>query len=181
MRRELLSFRAAGLQISLLVSVVLGWLLLAAVLTGIGLAAFNLSLPAALGIGLLAGLLHYGLDFVHHLGHSLAARSTGYPMRGIRFWGVLGTSLYPPDEGVLPAGVHIRRALGGPLLSAALSLLLLLVYLALSATAEPALRWLLLFLLLDNTLVLTIAAFVPTPLLETDGSTILAALQGRKS
>ena len=70
-------------------------------------------------VGLVTTLLYWASDIVHHLGHAYAARRTGYPMAGIRLGTLLllGTSLYPDDEGQLPGAIHIRRALGGPVAS----------------------------------------------------------------
>src|SRR5258706_526147 len=74
--------------------------------------------------GLLAVALHWLSEIVHHLGHAIAARRTGYPMSGIRlgFLGVLTSSVYPRDEPELPPALHIQRALGGPLASLAIGL-----------------------------------------------------------
>ncbi len=76
----------------------------------------------AIALGLAAALLHWLSETWHQLGHAWAARRTGHPMTGVRFWGVLSTSVYPADEGQLPARVHVRRALGGPTASLLLTL-----------------------------------------------------------
>ena len=84
----------------------------------------------------MAVVLHWASEFVHQLGHAWAARRVGYPMTGIRFWGVLSTSLYPSDELPLPAALHIRRALGGPMASLLLSVAAALLVWALRLSTD---------------------------------------------
>jgi hypothetical protein len=69
-----------------------------------------LALPA-LGVGIAA--FHALGQFVHQLGHALAARSVGYPMSGMRYEYAFAYSEYPQDEPPLPDSVHIRRSFGG--------------------------------------------------------------------
>jgi Zn-dependent protease len=107
---------------------------------------------------------------VHNLGHAWAARRVGYPMSGILFWGLLASSLYPPDEPLLPGRVHIRRALGGPLISLLASLASAVFVLALIGSGVW--WYLALFYCLDNFIVFTLGALLPMPF--TDGGTILA-------
>ena len=80
------------------------WAVLAA------LATLILKMPAGMAVlmGLAALIVDWFSEFVHQLGHAVAARRTGHPMSGIRFWGLLSTALYPADEPALPADVHIR-------------------------------------------------------------------------
>jgi hypothetical protein len=162
--------RAAGLRLlahpSAMVGSVLLWLLLS------GIAVFGLGVsPLAASIGgLIAVLLHWASDIVHQLGHARAARKTGHPMIGIRLWWVLSASIYPSDEGSLPAAVHIRRALGGPLASLLLTVIAAVIALALHPLGG-VFWWVALFFFLDNLLVLTLGAFLPLGF--TDGSTLL--------
>jgi hypothetical protein len=161
--------RLAGLRLTAGPSAIVGSALLWVILSNM---ALWLGVPAgaAIGGGLVAVLLHWGSDIVHQLGHARAARATGHPMIGIRLWWVLTASMYSPDEGPLPAAIHIRRALGGPIASLLLTLVAALVALALRS-AGGALWWLALFFFLDNLLVLTLGAFLPLGF--TDGSTLL--------
>jgi hypothetical protein len=145
-------------------------LLLWAGLSLLGLWLIQLPLAGALVGGLAAALLHNVSELWHQLGHAAAARSTGHPMSGVLFWGFLATSLYPNDEGRLPAGVHVRRALGGPLASLLLALLAGLIALALRPW-QSVVDWLAVFLALDNFLVFTLGALAPLGF--TDGSTLL--------
>src|SRR5690242_10193969 len=105
-------------------------------------------------------LLHWLSDIVHHLGHAWAARRTGYPMVGVRLSGVLGSSIYPPDEPPLPAAVHIRRALGGPIASLLLTLVAAAIVLALRSSGGTV-WWVALFFFLENLLVFTLQVFLP--------------------
>jgi len=93
-------------------------------------------------------------------------------MIGIRLgeWGLLGTSVYPPDEQTLPARIHIRRALGGPTGSLLLSAVAAVTALALR-TVGGALWWVAVFFFLDNLVVFTLGAFLPLGF--TDGGALL--------
>jgi hypothetical protein len=162
--------QVAGLRLSANLSAIMGSLLLWILLSGIGILGLGMPPATTIAGGLIAVVLHWCSDIVHQLGHARAARATGHPMVGIRLWGVLSTSVYPSDEGSLPASVHVRRALGG----APASLLLTVII----AAIAPALRplggvywWVALFLFLDNLLVLTLGSLLPLGF--TDGSTLL--------
>ena len=174
MKREIVLGNWFGLKISARLS---------AAVTAIGLALFAVVIFwsfAPLASGLLGGLavviLHWFSELFHHLGHAWAARRSGFPMQGVRFWGPLAVSLYPRDEPELPAQVHIQRALGGPLASLLLSILA-------AGAAWWASRyggvlwWVALVFFLDNFLVLTLGAFLPLGF--TDGSTLLTWMKKR--
>lgn len=137
----------------------------------IGLKFFRLKPGAALAGGLLSAALHFVSEMWHQMGHARAAESAGYPMEGVHLWGVLGTSVYPPDEPQLPAEIHVERALGGPRASALLAAaggLLALVTRPISGLATTVAT----LLALENLLVFTLGAFLPLPFLETDGTTL---------
>ena len=149
-----------------------GSILLLVLLSGVAIGVLKLPVGAAIGGSLLAVILHWVSDIAHHLGHAWAARRTGYPMIGIRLGtlGLLGTSLYPPDEQTLPAAIHIRRALGGPTASLLFSLFAVVAALVLRPVGG-ALWWVGVFFFLDNLIVFTLGAFLPLGF--TDGSTLL--------
>ena len=159
----------AGLQLSAEPSAVAsslgGWALASG-------AARRLGLPGgrAAGVGLAVVGLHWASELFHQLGHASAARHTGHPMTGIRAWILLSASGYPADEPALPAGIHIRRALGGPAASALLSLVTLGVARAVPRR-WPLLRGLAWFTFWENLLVFTVGAFIPLGF--NDGSTLL--------
>lgn len=162
--------RIAGLNIALLPSAMASFLFLWLLL---GAAAFwLLKMPPATSLigGLLAAMLHFAAEFWHQLGHSAAARRVGYPMTGVVFWGFLAASRYPSGEDDLAPGIHIRRALGGPLASCLMSLLTGIAALALR-TRGGLVFWLASFAAIDNLVVFTLGALLPLGF--TDGSTLL--------
>lgn len=160
----------AGLEVVLGLDALIGGFLLWVGLCAAGVWLLHLPLSKALLDGFLATLLHYASELWHQLGHALAARRTGYPMRGIRSWWLLTLSRYPGEEPELPAEVHLQRALGGPIGSLLLALLAAGAAYALRAPQGLAYR-LTLFLFLDNLLVFTLGALLPLGF--TDGSTLL--------
>jgi hypothetical protein len=162
----------AGLSLSVEPVAIVGSILLLVLLSGVAIVVLNLPVGEAIVGSLLAVTLHWVSDMAHNLGHAWAARRTGYPMIGIRFgkWGLLGTSLYPPDEQALPATTHIRRALGGPIGSLLFSLVAAVTALALR-TVGGVLWRLGVFFFLDNLVVFELGAFLPLGF--TDGSTLL--------
>jgi hypothetical protein len=166
-----------GLQLLAKGSAFVGFALLVVILALIGMAGLNLSLiEAALG-AVAAAALHYVAEYLHNFGHALGAKRSGYPMTGIMFWWVLGRSLYPRDEGELPATVHIQRALAGPLFSAVITMIGAVFAWALSAAGGVAF-YVAAFFALDNLLVFTLGAFLPLGF--TDGSTLLYWLPRRQ-
>lgn len=170
----------AGLRITAKPSafITLAWMW--TILTYGAIALFKLSVNEAIVGALVATLLHWLSELAHQIGHRIAARQTGYPMIGVCFWGPLASSVYPKDEPSLPGRLHIKRALGGPIMSGMITLVAGFLYLFLSGTftigqSEPHLNSVIvlvsLFFFLDNLLVFTIGAFLPLGF--TDGSTIL--------
>ena len=162
--------RVASLRLTAAPSAFIGSLLLWVLLSGIAVLALNVAHTAAIAGGLIAVLLHWASDIVHQFGHARAARATGHPMVGIRLWWLLSASIYPSDEGPLPASVHIRRALGGPIASLVLTVIAAVIALAFRPLGGIY-WWVALFFFLDNLLVLTLGAFLPLGF--TDGSTLL--------
>jgi hypothetical protein len=162
--------QVASLKLSAIPSAVVGSMVLWVGLSGVAIVLLRLSLVSAVIGGLVAVALHWTFEVVHQFGHAWAARRMGYPMTGIRFWGVLSTSLYPPDEVSLPAAIHIRRALGGPAASLLSSAVTALIALALRPL-DGLLGWLAVFLFLDSFLVMTLGALMPLGF--NDGGTLM--------
>lgn len=160
-----------GLRVTITPPALLGTALLWLMFTWAGAALLELPLGSAVLGGLAAAGLHWLADFQHQLGHAWAARRVGYPMTGVKLgqWLIFSVSEYPADEPDLPAGIHVRRALGGPaaslLISAAVGILAWLLR-PLGGLAW----WLALFFSLDN-LGAGLGAFLPLGF--TDGSTLL--------
>jgi hypothetical protein len=170
--------RIGNLALSAMPSALVGIIVVWVVLSAFGAIVLGVELPKAILGGLIAALLQLASEITHQLGHAWAARQTGYPMTGIRLWGVLSTSVYPSNEPALPAATHIRRALGGPMTSLLVSVLAGIFLFALRDRAGVA-RWIALFFFLDNLLVFTLGAFLPLGF--TDGSTLLHWLGRRKA
>jgi hypothetical protein len=162
-----------GLQISIAPVALLGTLI---VWAGFSLFTFyqvGLSLAQAIPMGFFAAFLHWTSELIHCLGHAYTAKQSGYPMTGIRFGTltVLAQTQYPKDEPALPPSLHIRRALGGPIISGLFSILL---YLLLPYWPKDW-YWLGLFTFLENLFVYTLQVFLPFGF--NDGSTILTNLR----
>ena len=163
----------AGLRLTASNSALIGSAVLWIVLAALAVIFLSMSIIEAVALGLIGIVLHWVADISHQLGHARAARATGHPMVGIRLWGLLSSSIYPPDEPPLPPQVHIRRALGGPILSLILAVISGLLVLVLPANS---LFWLLaLFFAAENFLVFTLGSFLPLGF--TDGSTLLRNLR----
>lgn len=124
----------------------------------------------AVGVGGTAVLLHWLGELLHQLGHAWVARRVGYPMRKLVSWLVLFGSSYPKDEPPLHATIHIRRALGGPAVSLAITLIAGLLLLILPTPGSPG-TLLTGFVFWENLLVFFLGAFLPLGF--TDGSTLL--------
>lgn len=165
--------RLFGLQISVFPPALAGTFI---VWSGLALALFygiKLPLGESIFFGLIATLLHWTSELIHSLGHAYAAKRTGYPMIGITFGALalFALTLYPKDEPDLPPSIHIRRALGGPIINGLLSIVL---YLFLPLWHGDWL-WIGLFALLENIFVYTLQVFLPLGF--NDGSTILNNLR----
>jgi hypothetical protein len=162
----------AGLRLTMTRAAVIGSIVLYVVVVALMAAVFNIPIGSALLGGVIVVILHWFTDLVHQLGHAWAARRTGYPMFGVRFGflGVLSTALYPPDEPALPAKIHIRRAVGGPIFSAWLSSMAFLVILMTIRGAGAVWEFVLWFFFLENFFVMTLQVFIPLGF--NDGATI---------
>jgi len=133
MNRECRVFSLSGLPVSIVPGFIVGTGLTILALAAIGLFALGFGLIPALAAAFAATALMWLSELFHQLGHAVAARGTGHPMIAITLgrYFILGTSVYPADEGELPPAVHIRRALGGPIASLIVSVLALPIALAL--------------------------------------------------
>ena len=148
-----------------------GFLLLWALLSFTGLTVLRTKPGEALKVGFLGTTLHFLSELWHQTGHARAAGQTGFPMSGVHLCGLLGTSIYPPDEPPLPAETHIARALGGPKASALLAAVGGLA--AIASRPFGRLPFLITaFFALENLLVFFLGAFLPMPFMETDGAII---------
>jgi hypothetical protein len=162
-----------GLTHSVLPAALPGMLGLFGVIALIGLLALGMSIGTALVFAFVCVVLHIDGGLLHHYGHAIAARSTGYPMTGVTFgiFGVLARSEYPADEPALSGRIHIRRALGGPILSGVVTLVLAGLLAIPGLVGGEALRPALQFALFEGIAVYSLGALFPLGF--NDGSTIL--------
>ena len=160
----------AGLEILAKPTALIATLALWFIFALIGRKVFKLKPEHALIGGFLATLLHWLGELWHHLGHAQAAKQTGYPMSGVCAVGPLAASLYPPGEPTLPGSLHIKRALGGPIASGMLALVMMgLTVAARPLGGVPLMAASLSFF--ENLFIFSLGAFLPLGF--TDGSTIL--------
>jgi hypothetical protein len=167
-----------GVKITARPSAIVASIALWAVATEVATTYFHASLAAAIVQGLVVTLIHWLSDLLHQLGHAIAARSTGYPMSGLRLWFLFSSSLYPLDEPELAASTHVRRALGGPIMSLIMTVIAGLTAWLMGSAGSPY-TWIAVFAFLDNLLVFTLGAFLPLGF--TDGSTLLRLWRERKA
>jgi hypothetical protein len=167
-----------GVKIIARPSAIIASIALWAVATEVATVFFHASLAAGIVQGLVVTLIHWLSDLLHQLGHAIAARSTGYPMSGLRLWFLVSSGLYPLDEPELPARTHVRRALGGPIMSLIVTVITGVIAL-LTRNAGSPYTWIAVFAFLDNFLIFTLGAFLPLGF--TDGSTLLRLWRERNA
>lgn len=158
-----------GLEVSARPSAFLVYGVLGGLVATYAAVRLNLRWPASFTLAGVCVGLHVLSVLVHHLGHATAAAAVGYPMRGIRFYGPLGSSVYPNEEPPLPANVHIRRALGGPTSSFLFTLLIALIRPVVPKRGVAHLVWR--CVLFDNLFDLGLGSLLPLEF--TDGSTLV--------
>jgi hypothetical protein len=163
-------FRYRDFAISALPSAVIGTVIFFIALMYASIQWMLIPVDQAVIGSLLIIALHWLSVTFHNLGHHVAALSTGYPMIGIRYWAILGTSLYPPDEPPLSKSIHVRRVLGGPVASAILGLVAVGISF-LFMQSGGVIWYVFVFIALDNLFLLSLGAFLPLGF--TDGSTLL--------
>ncbi|MCA0454662.1 MAG: hypothetical protein LCI00_11885 [Chloroflexi bacterium] len=161
--------KVLGMTVTVDTTAVISGFVLWAVLAVLGKQFLALTGPDVVVGGGLLVMLHYGLGFIHQLGHALAAAQTRHEMTGFHYWLLITRSIYPYDERPLSAKVHIQRAKGGPIASGILSGILGLLSLLLIPVGGLTLM-IVGFLFLDNLLIYTVGALLPIP--GTDGGTI---------
>jgi hypothetical protein len=136
----------------------------------------------ALVAGLISALFFWLCEWLHQLGHALAAFAVGHPMIGIHFFNIFSSSQYPPEP-PLPPATHVKRALGGFWVNLLIGLLLLPVALYLWPRGREILpdfislaAWLAGFGAFINLIVLGLGALLPLKIPGgglNDGGTLL--------
>jgi len=175
MSRTLFTFSFFGMPTKVKFSVFLGLDAIALILALIAKFLFGFSVMDAIVVGIVGALLHGLSGVLHQYGHFLMARRSGYPSNGLIMWWILGTTLYPEDEGALPPQIHIQRASGGALMSGLVALAVALVLFGLNPQGA-IIRFLLGWVLLESLLVFTLGALLPPIEIGTftnDGAVIL--------
>ncbi|MGB1285389.1 MAG: hypothetical protein ACPG7F_02550 [Aggregatilineales bacterium] len=175
MTRPIKLFKIAGLRLSFDMTAVLALSVMGIILAFIANSDPVIALPEAILAGFLCVVIHALSEFLHNIGHSIAARRTGYPMIGVHFFLIIAASLYPRDEGDLPAGVHIRRALGGPIFSFFVAIVCGVIA-ALVWEQGGWVRFVAGFAFFINLLVYSLGAFLPVRIgdnFSLDGGTIM--------
>lgn len=180
--KTILDFNFLGMRVTADRTVLYGSAVIFLIAAGLAYFLAKLTVLDSIFAGILATLLHWLGEIIHQYGHFLAAKAVGHPMNGLRLWTVLGMSLYPKDEGELPAGIHIRRALGGP----AISFVVLLIGIALwyfVGSFSPMLNFLLLWIIGEQILIYAGGALLPINFswLTVDGGTILYWLRKKSN
>jgi hypothetical protein len=167
-----------GVKVTARPSAIIASIALWAVATEVATAFFHASLGAGILQGLVVTLIHWVSDLLHQFGHAIAARSMGYPMSGLRLWFLLSSGLYPLDEPELPPRTHVRRALGGPIMSLIVTIIAGAIAWLLRSAGSPY-TWIAVFAVLDNFVIFTLGAFLPLGF--TDGSTLLRLWRERNA
>lgn len=158
---------------------VLASVVLLAVYLLAGIVVFHRHPANALFGAFLLVLLHWFNETCHNYGHFAAARRTGFPMDGVKLGTALlvfGTSVYPANEQELSASVHIRRALGGPIANAILSVVGVVAILLLAVVSSHFV-WVAIVFTVENFVIFTVGNFLPLGF--NDGSTLLYWMRRR--
>lgn len=129
-------------------------------------------------LGLLMTALHWLGELLHQYGHYLMAEYIGKPATGTRLWWVLSITEYPSrEQGVTPT-MHIRRAIGGPIMSLFVLVGVLILAILFWNTGE-SLRLLLGWIIFEHVTIFVGGALMPLRMgnFSSDGGTILYYLR----
>jgi|GEM_PF-1541017 len=174
LRRSLWTGDLGGLRVIIKGSAVVASLILWLVLSGFAIVVMEQSLLFGVFSALVALAFHWVNVWVHHQGHYAAGVAMGHPLRHVVAFALIALDVYPPNEPTLPARTHVRRALGGPMVSVAFTGVLVGIAVPWFALAGSV-WWPFLFLIVDNTLINVLGAMLPLKWIgiETDGDTLL--------
>jgi hypothetical protein len=174
MKKAIGVFDLYGMRVQVRRSVIpysLGAAVVLALLAGL---VFDISWPLAIIGAVVAVLGHWLVAMIHHYGHYSAGKFVGHSLRHVVMFALLSRDSYPPNEGELPAQIHIRRALGGPIASSLALIGIGVIALICFLTGWDGF-WPIYVVLLDNLVVFVLGAFIPLDFVgfETDGSTLV--------
>jgi|GEM_PF-2112988 len=178
MNKTIFRFKFFDMPVSVPRSGLIGSIILDVICTILALIFTNLTPLDALIVGILATSIHWFSDFIHQYGHFFAAKQVGKPATGLRVWWILGTTRYPENEGQLSPQTHAKRAIGGPVASAILLIIFLILWCFFGATGG-ALQFLLAWGIFINFFVFFAGALTPVSIgwFSTDGATLLQSWQ----
>ena len=117
----------------------------------------EMSLFGVLFVAVMSVSFHYLAQLIHLIGHAIAAWSTGYPKSGFWFLYIFAMSLYPRDEPILPARIHIQRSLGG-VIGFTLVLVMVIILWTNTREAQWEIRYLTSFMLGEAILLFIVSA-----------------------
>lgn len=166
-------FRVSGFDFYVTRTAFFGSIMLWVIFTLVSGARYDLTPAETAVAGVIGTAFYWGTEIIHQMGHAWASRRAGYPMMAVKTYALIfGKSIYPRDEGELPASVHIQRAFGGPLFNGILAIFA--VPLAIVTDNQGGLVAWTSFIFAFCNLYYSVGALTPLPaVVETDGNTIL--------
>lgn len=174
MNKTIFKFKFINMPVTVVRSALFGSIGLLVLTTALAVFFTDLTPLDALIAGLLATFLHWFGEVLHQYGHFLAAEFVDKPSTGVRVWGILGTTLYPKNEGQVLPIAHIRRAIGGPIMSFfVLNAFILLAVVFWSVS--DMFRFLVAWAIFEHIAIYTVGALIPVKIgnFSSDGGTIL--------
>lgn len=174
MNKTVFRFKFFDMPVSFTRSGQIGTAILIVICTILAVIFTDLTALDSLIAGILAMIIHWLSEFFHQYGHFFAAKQVGKPSIGIRTWWVLAATRYPQDEGELVPQIHIRRAIGGPITSV-IVLIVLLILAALFWSMGGMLQFLIGWGIFIQIAIFILGALVPLKIggLTTDGAILL--------
>jgi len=128
----------------------------------------NETVEGALLVGCGYGLILYGSNVIHSVGHILAGRVVGAPMSTNLLTSTRDVSVYVQPGASAPRGLRLGRSLGGPLAN------MLCGVIALAAGGPESSRWLAVF----GSFNIAVCLWTLTPVPSLDGWVIWGTLFG---
>ena len=174
MNKTIFRFKFFDMSVSVTRSAQYAFLILVLICTVLAVFFTDLTPLDSLMAGILATIIHFLSEFFHQYGHFFVAKQVGKPSIGIRTWWFLATIRYPQDEGELPPQLHMRRAIGGPIMSTLVLIVFLLLW-AFFWSVGGMLQFLIAWGIFLNIAVFTLGALTPLTIgsFNSDGAILL--------